>query len=370
MSKYVGESDFSHDAQECSGVLLTNLGTPDAPTPAALRRYLGEFLADPRVVEFPRALWWLVLHGVILRIRPRRAAHAYRKVWTADGSPLLSFSRRQAAALQDALAERFSGPVKVALAMRYGNPSIAAGLEELRRAGARRIVLLPLYPQYSATTTGSTFDAVAEVLRRWRWLPELRMITHYHDHPRYVHAIADSIRAAWSEQPAGDQLLFSFHGLPQRYLTAGDPYHCQCHKTARLVAEELQLPAERWQVVFQSRFGREPWLQPYADKTLRTLPANRVRRVDVVCPGFSADCLETLEEMAQQNRDLFLHAGGEGYRYIPALNDSVPHIDLLSTLIAEHTQGWPETGAGWSIADNQREAAARRQRALALGASR
>ncbi|KPK55722.1 MAG: ferrochelatase, partial [Thiotrichales bacterium SG8_50] len=279
MSQYVGSPDYAHDSTARLGVLITNLGTPDAPTAGALRRYLAEFLSDPRVVETPRWLWWLVLHGIILRIRPRRAAAAYAKVWSEEGSPLLVYSRRQARALQSALDERFPGRVRVALAMRYGTPSVASALEELRQANAQRIVVLPLYPQYSATTTASTFDAVADVLKRWRWLPQLRFVTQYHDDPGYIAALAESIRAHRTQHGAADRLLFSFHGLPKRYLLQGDPYFCQCHKTARLVAEHLELSDQDWQVVFQSRFGREEWLKPYADHTLAQLPKEGITSV-------------------------------------------------------------------------------------------
>ncbi len=370
MSRYVGSANYAHDNIPRLGVLITNLGTPDAPTAPALRRYLAEFLSDPRVVEAPRWLWWLVLHGIILRFRPRRAAAAYAKVWSAEGSPLLVHSRRQASALQSALDERFAGPVTVALGMRYGTPSISAALEELRQANAQRILVLPLYPQYSASTTASTFDALADVLASWRWLPQLRFVTHYHDEPAYVDALAESIRAHRAAHGATDKLLFSFHGLPKRYLLQGDPYFCQCHKTARLVAERLELADGAWQVVFQSRFGREEWLKPYADHTLARLPKEGVGSVEVICPGFSADCLETLEEMAEQNRDVFLNAGGKTYHYIPALNDSPTHIAMLANLIAEHCQGWPEASSTWDSDKVQTAANRSRERALAHGASR
>jgi protoporphyrin/coproporphyrin ferrochelatase len=368
MSNYQGNADFHHGTAECTGVLLTNLGTPDAPTPAALRRYLGEFLSDPRVIEAPRWLWWLALHGVILRVRPPRAAHAYSKVWTDEGSPLLAISRRQAAALQLSLERRFKGPVRVALGMRYGNPSIAAALDELRQAGARRLLVLPLYPQYSATTTASTFDAVADVLKTWRLQPELRFINHYHDNPGYIRALADSVRDYWAEHGEPERLMFSFHGLPKRYLLAGDPYHCECLKTARLVAEQLGLTDQRWLLTFQSRFGREEWLRPYCDQTLREWGAAGVKRVDVLCPGFPADCLETLEEIEQQNREIFLNAGGGEYHYIPALNDSPAHIDMLTGLIANHAQGWPETSDQWDEKSNIQNRADSLRRAVTRGA--
>ncbi len=368
MSNYLGNADYQHGTAECTGVLLSNLGTPDAPTPAALRRFLAEFLSDPRVIETPRLIWWLALHGVILRIRPPRAAHAYRKVWTAAGSPLLAISQRQATALQLSLEQRCKGPVRVALGMRYGNPPIAAALDELRRAGARRLLVLPLYPQYSATTTASTFDAVAAVLKTWRLQPELRFINHYHDYPGYIATLADSVRAYWAAHGEPERLMFSFHGLPKRYLLAGDPYHCECHKTARLVAEQLGLSDERWLLTFQSRFGREEWLTPYCDQTLREWGTAGVRRVDVLCPGFPADCLETLEEIEQQNREIFMNAGGGEYHYIPALNDSTDHIGMLSELVLQHCQGWPETEAGHAENTNAAARSDSRRRAMKHGA--
>ena len=358
--------DLAHQQAACLGVLLTNLGTPDAPTPAALRRYLGEFLWDPRVVELPRPLWWLILHGIILPLRPARSARKYQTIWTEAGSPLLAISRQQRTALADTLAQRLPGPVHVALGMRYGNPSIAAALADLRAAGARRLLVLPLYPQYSAATVASTFDAVSAELQRWRWLPELRFITHYHDDPAYLDALATHIAAARGEQPA-ERLLFSFHGLPQRNLLAGDPYHCQCHKTARLVAERLGLSATQWAVAFQSRFGRAEWLQPYTSELLAVWARAGVSSVDVVCPGFAADCLETLEEIALENRQVFLEAGGTTYRYLPALNDDPGHIAALAGLVERHAAGWPELDAAYDADAVAAECAARLQRVRALG---
>ena len=366
--KPTASAAFTHDQPDCTGILLANLGTPDAPTPAAVRRYLAEFLWDSRVVEIPRLLWWLILHGIILRVRPAQSARKYQLIWTPDGSPLLAISRRQSAAIATQLAERCPGPVRVALGMRYGNPSIASALAELRAAGARRLLVLPLYPQYSAATVASTFDAVAAELRTWRWLPELRLITHYHDDPGYLDALADSIRAA-DIGHAGERLLFSFHGLPQRNLFAGDPYHCQCHKTARLVAERLELSPEQWAVAFQSRFGRARWLQPYTSALLADWAKAGVKSVAVVCPGFAADCLETLEEIAVENRQVFLDAGGEQYCYLPALNDAPLHIEMLSGLISRHAAGWPEFSADYAADAVAAERTARCHRARVLGAT-
>ena len=362
MVEYVNTPDYRHGSQAVTGILLTNLGTPDAPTTSALRRYLGEFLSDPRVVEFPRLLWMLILHGIILNIRPKRSAHAYQQVWTEEGSPLLAISKKQAAAVETAMENSAYGPVKVELAMRYGSPSIENALTRLREANAQRLLILPLYPQYSASTTGSTFDAVADVLKRWRWIPQLRMIMDYHRHDSWVQAVADSISEHWQQNGRCDKLVMSFHGLPERYLKNGDPYHCQCHATARQVAEKLGLSADQWQLVFQSRFGREEWLKPYCDKTLEQMGGSGIQKVDVVCPGFSADCLETLEEVAMQNRDIFLDAGGQQYAYIPALNDRPDHIQSLVELIEKNLQGWEPDQT-----EKDREQA--RQRALAMGAS-
>jgi ferrochelatase len=365
MPRYVGSADYRHGTPESLGVLLVNLGTPDAPTTAAVRRYLAEFLWDPRIIELPRPLWWLILHGVILRIRPRRSAEAYAKVWTDEGSPLLTWSRKQRAGLQRELASSLPGPVHVALGMRYGQPSIAAALEELRAASVRRLLILPLYPQYSATTTGSTFDAVADVLRGWRWLPDLRLISDYHEEPGYIDALAASVRDHWASEGRGEHLVMSFHGLPRRYLEAGDPYFCYCHHTARLLAAALGLGEEQWSVSFQSRVGREEWLRPYTDEHLRELAEAGHSRVDIVCPGFSADCLETLEEIAQENDHYFREAGGDGLSYIPALNARRDHLSFLAQLVLRNFRGWPELAPGWRPEDRAVEL--ERSAAIAVG---
>ena len=347
MSAYAGSEDHRHDAPPCAGILLSNLGTPDAANAAALRRYLAEFLSDPRIIELPRLLWWFVLHGFILRTRPARSAQAYQKIWTDEGSPLLGVSKRQAAAVQTTLAEQFSAPIRVELAMRYGQPSIAKALEKLRRAKVQRLLIFPLYPQYSATTTASTFDAVADVLKTWRWLPELRMVRNYHDHSGYIDALVQSICEHWARHDRPDKFLFSFHGLPRHYFLAGDPYFCECQKTARLVAEQLELNDDQWEVSFQSRFGPRQWLQPYTDKLLQQWGKTGIEHVQIICPGFSADCLETLEEINLQNRHFFLNAGGKRFSYIPALNDRAIHISALTDIIGKHTHGWAEFSGEW-----------------------
>lgn len=322
------------------GILLSNLGTPEAPTAAALRRYLGEFLGDPRVVEAPRLLWWPILNGIILRTRPRRSAEAYRRIWSEEGSPLLTISRRQAQALQQRLDEHAPGRIHVALGMRYGEPSLGSALEKLEQAGCERILLFPLYPQYSASTTASTFDATAALLRQRRRLPELRFVRDYHDDAGYIRALADSLQEHREAKGAAEKVVFSFHGIPRRYVDRGDPYRQQCERTAALLAEQAGLAEGEWIVTFQSRFGPQEWLKPYTNKTLVALARKGVRKVDLMCPGFSADCLETLEENAMVNRDLFLEAGGEHFRYIPCLNDSEPHIKALTALTLRHIADW------------------------------
>ncbi|MCK4586986.1 MAG: ferrochelatase [Gammaproteobacteria bacterium] len=337
-------TQYSNEQQAVTGILITNLGTPDEPTTPALRRYLAEFLWDPRIVDMPRPLWWLILHGFILRFRPSRSAASYRTVWTDEGSPLLSISKKQLEALRQLLPQQLSqstsGPVVVELGMRYGNPSISSALEKLRNANAQRVLVLPLYPQYSCSTTASTFDAIAAVVKKWRWLPEFRFINQYHDEADYIEALATSIREAWSEREQPEKLLFSFHGTPKRFHTEGDPYFDQCHKTARLVSESLGLSEDRWQLTFQSIFGREEWLKPYTIETLRELGSSGVKSVDIVCPGFSADCLETIEEIGVENRNAYLEAGGEVFNYIPALNDRTDHIRVLNNLVQKHTSDW------------------------------
>ena len=359
---------YQHGPQEKLGILLVNLGSPDAPTPSAVRKYLAQFLADPRVVEANRFIWWFALHGIILRLRPSRAAKSYKKVWTEDGSPLLHYTRLQTQAIQKKLEDRFRGHVIADMAMTYGKPSIKSGLEGLRKAGARRLLILPLYPQYSATTTAAVFDQVTDVLQGWRWLPDLRMINQYHDHPKYIEALANSIEKQWAENSKGNLLLFSFHGIPLRYVDNGDPYFCHCQKTARLVAEKLELKDDEWKVVFQSRFGREPWLEPYCSVTLQELPATGIKNVDVICPGFAADCLETLEEIQMENKDLFIEAGGENFNYIPCLNDDEDHMVALCEVLTAHMFGWPETMPNWDAGKLAVEANKSRQRALDMGA--
>lgn len=359
--QYKGENGFRHNQAEKLGILVTNLGTPDAPTTPALRRYLGEFLADPRVVEVPRLLWWLILHGVILRIRPSRSAKAYREVWQQQGSPLLTHTANQCEEIRKSIHAKYGQNVVVAFAMRYGNPSIASVLDDLQSQGVRQLLVLPLYPQYSGSTSASTFDAIASDFVKRRWLPDFRFISHYPDYPPYIEAMARHIEDYWSNNGRHEKLILSFHGVPLKYLMRGDPYHCECHKTSRLLAERLGLTKDQYMTTFQSRFGREEWLQPYTDKTLQSLPEQGVASIDVFCPGFSSDCLETIEEIDQENRDYFMKAGGKAFSYIPALNATPGHIKALVSLIEDNLQGW-------TVPDNKPEVlAARAERAKSLG---
>ncbi|MBC7444295.1 MAG: ferrochelatase [Polaromonas sp.] len=337
---------FTHGAPPkalaTTAILLCNLGTPDAPTAPALRRYLGEFLSDGRVVEIPKALWWLILHGIILRIRPKKSAAKYASVWLPDGSPLKVWTQKQAVMLGGYLGQR-GHPVEVRYAMRYGNPSIASQLDQLKADGVNRVLILPAYPQYSGTTTASVFDAVYTWAARVRRIPEFRFVNNYHDDAGYIAALADSIRRHWQKNGQADKLVMSFHGVPERTRTLGDSYHCECHKTARLLAENLGLAPDRWQLTFQSRFGKAKWLEPYTEPTLVKLAQAGLKSVDLVCPGFTGDCLETLEEISMEARHAFLEAGGTGFSYIDCLNDSPQWMAALSELSIRHMGGWPTT---------------------------
>ncbi len=365
--RFISADKHVHGAVDRTGVLLINLGTPQAPTATAVRSYLREFLSDPRVVELPRWIWWPVLNGPVLALRPRRSAAKYAAVWTAEGSPLLVGSRRQAAALSAELALR-GLDIDVALAMRYGEPSIEAALAQLRSRHVTRMLMLPLYPQYSATTTGSAIDGVNRVLSRLRDVPEIRWIKHFADDPAYIDALAASVVDRWERHGRGECLLMSFHGLPRRNLDLGDPYHCECQKTARLLAQALGLDLSAFRVSFQSRFGRARWLEPSTVDTLRSLARGGVRRLDVICPGFVADCLETLEEIAIEGQAQFLAAGGQQLRYISCLNDSARFTRGLSELVERNVSGWPVDAGQQEL--QSREAQRSAELAIAMGAPR
>jgi ferrochelatase len=362
---FAQEPRFVHGTRPRTAVLLINLGTPEAPEAGAVRRYLREFLWDPRVVEIPRFVWWPILHGIILTVRPRKSAAKYATIWTEQGSPLMVHSKEQTTLLRGYLGEQ-GIDAEVVLAMRYGEPSVAGVLEQLRAQNTERVLVVPMYPQYSATTTASVLDAVFAALERTRNVPEVRWVKHFHDDAGYIDALKQSVLAHWKvhgrAQDVGGKLVMSFHGVPKRTLLLGDPYHCECQKTGRLLAEALGLGKDDYVVTFQSRFGKAEWLQPYTAPTLHELGSRGVRRVDVMCPGFPADCLETLEEIAMEGKQEFIGAGGQEYRYIPCLNGSPAFIHALARLAQRHMQGW-DVARGHA---EERAAEAARSRAQAL----
>ncbi|MGI9248143.1 MAG: ferrochelatase [Woeseiaceae bacterium] len=361
MPTYQSSPEFEHGRSESTGILLVNLGTPEAPTSPAVRRFLKQFLSDPRVIEYPRWLWWLILNGIILRIRPSRSAAAYRKIWTDDGSPLMVFSKAIADGVKTELDNRSYELTRVELAMTYGEPSIDSAIDGLLAGGVSRLLVLPMYPQYSGTTTAPVIEAVNRKMGRLRWIPETRFVNQYHDEQGYIGSLAASVREFWKQNGRGSKLMFSFHGVPRSTLLKGDPYHCQCQKTARLLAAALELGDDEWILSFQSRVGREEWLRPYTDETVIALGKQGLGRLDVVCPGFSTDCLETLEEIAMQNAELFAASGGGTLHYIPALNARDDHVSFLTDLIERHLEGWhrPFSADPASI-----------ERAISMGASR
>lgn len=337
--KYINTEDYDHQSTEKTGVLLVNLGTPSAPTAAAVKPYLKQFLSDPRVVEIPRLVWWTILNGIILPFRSKRSAEAYQSIWTENGSPLLVNTKKIAEKMQQNVTETQPNLV-IDFAMCYGQPSMSEKLEQFIAQGVKKLLVLPLYPQYSATTTGATFDGISSLFMKRRWFPELRFVNHYHDHPQYIEALANKITQYREQHGTADRLVLSFHGIPKRFWLSGDPYVCECFKTARLLAERLGLGADEIMTCFQSRFGKAEWVQPYLDATLKALPSQGVQSVQVFCPGFAADCLETLEEIAEENKEYFLEAGGERFEYIPCLNDDDEHIEFIQKLVAQHTTGW------------------------------
>lgn len=340
MSRFTAISDNAHDVfkqgKHKTAVLVTNLGSPDAPTPSALRRYLAEFLSDPRIVEIPRFIWLCILHGIILRIRPKRSAKLYQGIWTEHGSPLIHISKQQGAKLQQLLTDNGHEHCEVFVAMRYGNPSLKDTLAQIRNKGITKIVVLPLYPQYSGSTTGSTFDAIANELQAWRFVPELHFINGYNSNTTYIEALANSIQEDLTANGMPQKLVLSYHGTPKLFLDRGDPYYCYCMQTSRLVREKLGLSEDQVITTFQSRFGKAEWLKPYTDETLAQLAKQGITNIAIASPAFSADCLETLEELEEENREVFMEAGGEQYRYIPALNDRDDHIAAFYDVIKAH----------------------------------
>jgi ferrochelatase len=357
-----------HGAVSQNAIVLVNLGTPDAPTRKAVRRYLKEFLSDPRVVEIPKRIWWFILHLVILPFRSGKSAQKYQMIWTRDGSPLKVHTQRQAQLLQDMLEERGHDSVTVRMAMRYGSPSLPEVLDQLKAEHCDRIAILPAYPQYSGTTTGSIWDAVFAHYARVRNVPELRLVKHYHDHDGYIDALRDAILEHWDNHGRGDKLVMSFHGVPKRTLLLGDPYHCECQKTGRLLAERLHLKPDDYVVTFQSRFGRAEWLQPYTAPTVQQLAREGVRRLDVICPGFTSDCLETLEEINMEVRRDFEAAGGQEYHYIPCLNESPGWIAGMAEIAEQHLIGWPTMMSPSQREAQRRDAETGREHAAQMGA--
>ncbi len=362
MPRYLTEPVRRHEDQSRTGILLVNLGTPDAPTAKALRPYLKQFLSDTRVIEIPRAVWWFILNGVILNTRPAKSAEKYASIWTQDGSPLLVNTRKQASLLKGLLGERGHRGLVVDFAMRYGNPSVESVIGRMREQGVERLLVVPLYPQYAGSSSATALDEVFRVLMTMRNMPEVRTIRHFHDDAGYIAALATHIRQQWQLQGAPDKLVMSFHGVPRFTLDKGDPYFCECQKTGRLLAEKLGLKPEQYVISFQSRFGRAEWLQPYTSVVLDELGKAGVKRLDIVCPGFLGDCLETLEEIAMEGKEIFQHAGGGEYRYLPCLNDNPQWIAALADIVEKNLQGWSGLP--------EEDGAARCARARALGAAR
>lgn len=340
MSRYWNEPEYKHGTPAKTGVLLVNLGTPEAPTAQALRPYLKQFLSDPRVVELPKLLWWPILNGIILNTRPAKSAKKYASIWTDAGSPLKIYTQRQVTLLKGWLGVKGHPNLVVDYAMRYGKPSIEDRLNALKSQNCTRILIVPLYPQYAASATGSVMDEVARCMQHWRNVPELRMVRSYHNHSSYIDALAKRVEEHFTQNGRPEKLIMSFHGVPKFHLTKGDPYHCECHVTARLLGERLGLSPSQWQLTFQSRFGRTEWLKPYTQETLEQLAKGGVDRVDVVCPGFASDCLETLEEIAMENRHAFIAAGGKTFHAIPCLNDHPQWISTLGELVESHCADW------------------------------
>jgi len=367
MAYYNPEPDYKHGDQLKVGILLANLGTPDAPTAKALRPYLQQFLMDRRVVEIPRFIWCWILHCIILVIRPKKSAEKYAQVWTKEGSPLLVHSKNQTHLLKGFLGEKVKSPFVVELGMSYGNPSMKSAIESLKAQHCDRILLFPLYPQYAASSSAAAFDSVWKTLLKMRNVPAIRSIRNYHDHPAYINALKLSVLEHWrlnGGKPS--KLVMSFHGVPKVHLTKGDPYHCQCHKTGRLLAEALGLDKDEYLVAFQSRFGKQEWLKPYLASTLEALGKAKIARIDVICPGFSSDCLETLEEIAMEGKHIFQSNGGGDYNYIPALNESEPWIHAMTQIALENLQGW--VSSEYDSAQAKKDAEMTKLRAQALGA--
>lgn len=358
------EPAHEHGTQSRTGILLVNLGTPDAPTAQALRPYLKQFLSNPRVIEMPQWAWWPILNGIILNTRPKKSAEKYAQVWMPEGSPLKVHTERQTQLLRNALVDHTHPAPMVEYAMSIGSPSIAEVLGQMKQQGCERILVLPLYPQYASSSTASAFDEVFAQLGKMRNTPAIRTVKHYHDHPGYIAALAQNVQDYWMKAGKPDKLVISFHGVPRFTLDKGDPYHCECQKTGRLLAEALELQADEYQICFQSRFGRTEWLTPYTAKTLEQLGKQNIRRVDVVCPGFVSDCLETLEEIAMEGKAIFIQAGGQEFHYIPCLNERDDWIQALADIALANLQGW------LGLEHSEEQLTQSQRRALEMGAAK
>jgi ferrochelatase len=365
MAYYNPEPPFQHGDQAKVGILLANLGTPDAPTAKALRPYLKQFLMDRRVVEIPRFIWCWILYGIILVLRPSKSAEKYAQIWSKEGAPLLVHAQKQALLLRGFLGQKIKSPFVVELGMSYGTPSIETAIQSLKAQHCNKILVFPLYPQYAASSTAAALDAVWKILLKMRNVPAIRTIRNYHDHPAYIAALTTSVRQHWQVNGKPSKLVMSFHGVPKFHLLKGDPYHCECQKTARMLAEALELNKDEYTVAFQSRFGKQEWLQPYLANVLTALGKAKTKRIDVICPGFSSDCLETLEEIAIEGKALFTEAGGGEYHYIPALNENEAWIHAMTTIALENLQGW--VSADWDIAQAKNTAEMTKLRAQAMG---
>ena len=329
--KFIGEENFKHQNRQKIGVLICNLGTPESYQTKDVRKFLRQFLSDGRVIEIPKIIWWFILNGIILTLRPSKSAKLYKSVWTKEGSPLLVFSKK----LIEKLKLVTNDDCEVELAMRYGNPNMEEALLSLKNKNCRKLIVLPMFPQYSGTTTGSIFDEVTRILSKWRWVPSLNFINSYHDNDYYIDALADSI-STHLQKNTPQKIIFTYHGIPKRNFDLGDPYQCYCQKTTRLVAEKLNLKEDEYMTTFQSRFGPAEWLKPYTSDTMEELPKKGIKNILVVAPAFSVDCLETIEEIDEENKEIFLNSGGQNFTYVPCLNDSDGHVNFLKQLIDKH----------------------------------
>lgn len=361
MSYYYKEPGYEHGDPPKIGIILANLGTPKEPNPSALRKYLGQFLMDRRVVEIPRFIWCWILYFIILVFRPAASAKKYAQIWTSNGSPLLVNAQSQTKLLKKYLKVNYKQPIEVALGMSYGQPSMHKALNELKKKNCTKIILFPLYPQYAASSSASAMDSLWRLLLKTRNVPEIRTIRHYHDHPAYINALKISVLNFWKKNGKPSKLIMSFHGIPQKSLYQGDPYHCECHKTGRLLAESLSLKNHEYQICFQSRFGKAEWLKPYFAEVIADLGKQKVNNLHVICPGFSSDCLETLEEINMEGKSIYIDNGGINYKYIPALNSNSIWIDAMGQILDSNMQGWLDPK--WSPTKQQKESALTKKQA-------